>query len=59
MFPKFCRLTNMATRSLIVKHSSRDIHCRKIVFEEFGDPLKVTKLVEEELPDVPGDEQVV
>lgn len=34
------------------------MHCRRIVFGEFGDPAKVTSLVEDTIPDKLGDEQV-
>uniref|UniRef100_A0A2S2QH92 Enoyl-[acyl-carrier-protein] reductase, mitochondrial n=1 Tax=Sipha flava TaxID=143950 RepID=A0A2S2QH92_9HEMI len=36
-----------------------EIHCRKIVFNEFGDPTKVARLVECSLPDRPDDQQVL
>jgi len=53
-------LVNQTTvfRSLVVKHHHRDIHCRKIVYEEYGDPMKVVNLVEHTLPDKLDDEQV-
>ncbi|XP_050421257.1 enoyl-[acyl-carrier-protein] reductase, mitochondrial-like [Adelges cooleyi] len=38
---------------------SRNVQCRKIVFEEFGDPIKVAKLVEDTVPDTAGDDQVI
>lgn len=40
------------------KRTRRDMHCRRIVFGEFGDPAKVTSLVEDTIPDKLGDEQV-
>lgn len=41
------------------KQLRRNLHCRKIVFSEFGDPVKVASLVEETLPDNLQNEQVL
>ncbi|VVC31767.1 Alcohol dehydrogenase, C-terminal,NAD(P)-binding domain,GroES-like,Polyketide synthase, enoylreductase [Cinara cedri] len=46
------------SRSIVIKQL-RDMHCKQIVFKEYGDPLKVTQLVENTLPDCPDDEQVL
>ncbi|KAL4088552.1 hypothetical protein QTP88_023645 [Uroleucon formosanum] len=35
------------------------MHCRKIVYEEYGDPMKVVSLIEQTLPDKLDDEQVL
>lgn len=52
------RTTVKTSKSLVPKHS-RKMHCRKIVFNEFGDPAKVAKLVEHTLPDKLDDGQVL
>lgn len=59
MFSKLCRLTCRATvsPSLTLIKQSRDMHCRKIVFNEFGDPMKVAELVEDTIPDKPDDDK--
>ncbi|XP_025200013.1 enoyl-[acyl-carrier-protein] reductase, mitochondrial [Melanaphis sacchari] len=46
-------------RSLVSKYHLRDMHCRKIVYEEYGDPMKVTSLVEDTLPEKLDDKQVL
>lgn len=61
-FHKLCRFNSplgrlTGSRSLVSKQS-RDMHCRKIVLNEFGDPAKVAHLVEDTLPDQPKDKQV-
>lgn len=63
MIYTICRLTEPFIRATTVSRSLifnqwREMHCRKIVFKEYGDPLKVTELVEDTLPDKPDDEQV-
>lgn len=57
-----CHLTGLfrnttVSRSIVIKQL-RDMHSRQIIFEEYGDPMKVTKLVENTLPDNPDDDQV-
>lgn len=63
MFHRIFRLSSSVgqttvSRSLAAKHHRRDMHCRKIVYEEYGDPMKVVSLVEQTLPDKLDDEQV-
>lgn len=63
MFHRLFRLSSSVgqttvLRSLVAKHHHRDMHCRKIVYEEYGDPMKVVSLVEQTLPDKLDDEQV-
>lgn len=62
-FHKLCRLNVPVSSTLtgprsIVSKQSRSMHCRKVVVNEFGDPSKVARLVEDTLPDQPEDEQV-
>lgn len=64
MIYKIYRLTKPFIRATTVSRSLdinqwREMHCRKIVFKEYGDPLKVAELVEDTLPDRPDDEQVL
>lgn len=54
---KLYNILKTTSKTFISKHS-RNMHCRKIIFNEFGDPTKVTKLVEHTLPDKLCDEQV-
>lgn len=62
MFNKLCRLTGSVDRlkcpRSVAPKQSRDMHCRRIVFKEFGDPAKVAQLVQETLPDKPDGQQV-
>ncbi|XP_026804931.1 enoyl-[acyl-carrier-protein] reductase, mitochondrial [Rhopalosiphum maidis] len=64
MFHKVFRSINSVSqikvlRSLVSKHHRREMHCRKIVYEEYGDPLKVASLIEDTLPDKLDDKQVL
>jgi len=34
------------------------MHCRKIIYEEYGDPTKVANLVDDTLPDKLDEKQV-
>lgn len=59
MFKLLTSAGKLTGRNIMTTLHRNSSSCKKLCFQEFGDPLKVLKIVEEPLPPVQADEVLI